>query len=162
MKYLLGVIFIVILVLGIFCIKKTEVLNTEYKIAVLSMGGHIFEAEVADSYSLQDLGLSGREYISEDKAMIFVFPMSGVYKFWMKDMKFPIDIIWLSPEPSDTTSLENNLQSKIIYIEKNVSPNTYPKTFGSNVSSKYVVEVASGTVDRLDLDVGDSVSFYIQ
>lgn len=40
-------------------------------------------------------GLSGREGLAEDEGMLFLFDLPGKYQFWMKDMLFPIDIIWI-------------------------------------------------------------------
>ena len=41
-------------------------------------------------------GLSGRPYLDQDKGMLFIFAKSDIYRFWMPDMHFPIDIIWIN------------------------------------------------------------------
>jgi uncharacterized protein len=88
-------------------------------------------------------GLSGRQNLAQNKAMLFKFDGMSVHCFWMRDMKFSIDIVWL------------NEQNQVTSIEKNVSPETYPNNFchdGHNV-----IEFAAGTVDRLSLKPGDQV-----
>lgn len=40
-------------------------------------------------------GLSGRNNLAEDQGMLFIFEKKGKYGFWMRDMKFPIDIIYI-------------------------------------------------------------------
>src|SRR3989344_3587537 len=66
----------------------------------------------------QQQGLSGRDGLKDDEGMLFVFANSGEHLFWMKDMKFPIDIIWL------------NDNREVIYIKKNARPELYPETYG--------------------------------
>lgn len=89
----------------------------------------------------REKGLSGRESLAHDRAMMFQFEISRNECFWMNDMKFNIDMIWLDTE------------NRINAIERNVSPDTYPKNFCHE--GKSVIELAAGTADRLNLKVGD-------
>lgn len=111
----------------------------------LKIADTILKVEVASTPELQTQGLSGRNGLNENDGMLFVFDHSGVYYFWMKDMNFSIDMIWL----------DKNL--KVIYIEKNATPESYPKTFGPNKDSLYVLEVVPGFSDKHNLKEGDSV-----
>jgi uncharacterized membrane protein (UPF0127 family) len=136
--------------------------SSDYQTTTMTMGQGVyttaFTAEIADTSALQELGLSFRSSIDQKSAMIFVFPIEGNYKFWMKDMNFPLDIIWLvddTPASANTSAR----QGKIIYIEKNLAPSTYPAGFGPDGNSLYVIEVASGTADRLHLSLGQNVTF---
>ena len=63
----------------------------------LFMKGRILVcASVADTPEARQQGLSGRAGLGESEGMLFVFPKDGEYAFWMKDMRFSIDILWLS------------------------------------------------------------------
>ncbi len=66
--------------------------------ADLNVDGHILRVEIADTMAARAQGLSGRERLAENEGMFFIFPISAIYPFWMKDMKFPIDIIWIRGE----------------------------------------------------------------
>lgn len=88
--------------------------------------------EVADTEAEQERGLSGRSEIPKNYGMLFVFPDSGKHGFWMKDMKAPIDIIWIK----DT--------GEIVGIEEAVQPETYPAVFYPPEPVSYVLEVAAG------------------
>jgi len=101
--------------------------------------------EIADTESKRIRGLSGRERLADGVGMLFIFPISGIYSFWMKDMNFPIDIIWL-----DETF-------KIVHIEANVEPNTFPKSFAPTLPSRYVVELNAGVASFKNLVVGQSL-----
>lgn len=52
-------------------------------------------AEYVDTPEAMARGLSGRDSLSPDRGMLFRFIVPGIYPFWMKDMRFPIDIVWL-------------------------------------------------------------------
>ena len=68
-----------------------------------------FDAEIAEAPAELQKGLSGRDSLAEDKAMLFIFKDKGLHAFWMKDMKFPIDIIYIN-------------DNKIVSIVENAPP----------------------------------------
>jgi len=92
-------------------------------------------------------GLSGHPGLASDEGMLFFFDYSGKPGFWMKDMLFPIDIIWISDE------------WKIVDITKNISSDTYPQTFAPKSDARYVLEVRAGFADAHMLKIGQAVSF---
>jgi len=91
-------------------------------------------------------GLSGRDGLKDNTGMLFVFKEVGKYPFWMKDMKFAIDIIWIN-------------EGKIVYIEHNapipVTQNI--PTFTPDVSAKYVLEINAGLSQKYGFKIGDEV-----
>ena len=56
----------------------------------------VIQAEVVSRLADLRQGLSGRASLPTDHGMLFVFSKSDIYEFWMKDMKFPLDIIWIN------------------------------------------------------------------
>lgn len=62
------------------------------------VGQQRFRVEVAASESTREKGLSGRTDLPTDAGMWFAMPAPGMHGFWMKDMVFPIDLIWISPD----------------------------------------------------------------
>ena len=121
--------------------------ESPYKTIDIKMAGKAFSAEIADTFSLRELGLSNRASIASDKAMLFIFDIDDNHQFWMKDMNFAIDMIWL------------DANKKVLYIAKKATPESYPQTFGPSKNSRYVIEVKSGIADSIGLQVGDAVSF---
>ncbi len=107
----------------------------------------IFKIEIADTPALQQLGLSGRADLAAGDALLFPFPKDAYYPFWMKDMNFPIDIIWI------------NKDKKIVHIVEHASPASYPQTFQSPVLARYVLEVRDGIVKEKGIKVGDKAEF---
>src|SRR3989344_4337050 len=102
--------------------------------------------EVADTDDSRIKGLSGREDVPADYAMVFVFSEEGRYGFWMKDMLVSLDIIWLSNEGS------------IVHIEENVSPATYPNVFFPPKPAKYVLEMRQSAASVHGFVVGTDLS----
>ena len=144
---------------GIFWIKKTNEINTPTIIEVnekvagvemarkkesktIKIGRGIFEAEILDTDEKRVRGLSGRESLEQEKVMLFVFEEESYPGIWMKDMAFPIDIAWVDKN------------GKIIHIEKDVSPKTFPKVFFPPAKSLYVLETNAGFFDSHNLGVG--------
>lgn len=103
------------------------------------------DVEIAKTSQKQKLGLCCRDSLAEDKGMLFVYDNSAVRKFWMKDTRIPLDMYWLDE------------QNKIIYIEHSVQPESYPKSFGSDLPSRYVLETNAGYAKTHGIQVGQTV-----
>jgi hypothetical protein len=131
-------------------LKKNETINSSNTINGVKINDIVLKVEVASSNIERAKGLSDRESLSADTGMLFVFNNSGKYSFWMKDMNFPIDIIWID---------EN---SKIVFIEKDAKPESYPALLGGLVDSKYVLETVSGFTSKNNIKIGDTVNFLSQ
>src|SRR3989338_3180334 len=67
--------------------------------------GQNIKVDLALTMLEQAQGLSGREVLGENEGMLFVFDTPGKYSFWMKDMKFAIDIIWFTPSEGNEAGL---------------------------------------------------------
>ncbi len=105
----------------------------------------VITAEVADTKSSRELGLSGREKMEEGEGLLFVFDTPGRYGFWMKDMTFPLDIMWI------------NQNGIIVEIERDVTPESYPKTYINASPASYVLEVNAGVSEKQGLFIGSKV-----
>lgn len=126
------------IVSGIFVYRLTTADTSQ-----IVFGGKQFHAEVASTPVAREQGLSNRDGLAPGNAMVFAFDSADTQCFWMRDMKFAIDIVWLDE------------QDKITYIEPRVDPSTYPKSFCHN--AKHVLEFPAGTAGSLKVKVGDQV-----
>ena len=116
------------------------------KVSVV-IGSRTIVASVADTQVLQEKGLSGTASLSADQAMLFVFRSPSKYSFWMKDMHYPIDMIWLDSK------------KKVVFIKKHATPESYPEQFIPTTPAQYVLEVSDGFTDTQKVHVGDIVEF---
>ena len=127
-----------------------QIENTKY----VKTGGQTIKVETVSTPEMQEKGLSGKNILKENEGMLFVFNHQDKYSFWMKDMNFPIDIIWLAPP---LAGQGEGLQ--VVYIKKDAKPESFPEIFKPNRNSKYVLEVVSGFSEKNNLKVGDNAEF---
>jgi uncharacterized membrane protein (UPF0127 family) len=117
-------------------------------VKTLAIGTTTLNIEVANTNEAREKGLSGRSGLAPNEGMLFIFREPGYYGFWMKDMKFPIDIAWLDQN------------KKIIFIAKDVSPYTYPQVFmPTSTPALYVLETGAGFFENHNLKIGDTAQF---
>jgi len=108
------------------------------------------EVEIADTPEKRTKGLSGRDSLDQNKGMLFVFPKGSNATFWMKDMKFDLDIFWIR-------------DAKVVKIDKNTkaqkagTPDDKLTLYHSEGPIDYVLEVNSGFADKNSIKVGDKV-----
>lgn len=100
---------------------------------------------LAASAAVRERGLSGTAGLGESEGMLFLFEYPGRMAFWMKDMRFPIDIIWIGSD------------WKVVDITHDLAPETYPQTFSPLSDAQYVLEVNAGFAERHGIAVGRSV-----
>ena len=109
------------------------------------LGDKTFRLDVAATVADRERGLSGRSGLADDQAMLFVFDAPGIHCIWMKDMKFPIDIVWL------------NEARNVVKLAARVTPDTYPQNFCPDSPAAFVIELPEGTAEQQQLQVGQSV-----
>ncbi len=101
---------------------------------------------IADDDCKRRSGLSNSKQLDASHGMLFIFNEEGKHGFWMKDMNYSIDIVWL------------NKNKEIIGIKNNVKPSTFPTIFGEEYISSYVLELPSGFSIKNDLKVGEKIN----
>lgn len=121
----------------------TQIAPVQY----VELSGAKVKVELATTPEAKALGLGGRSGLAENTGMLFVFYQSDKYAFWMKDMLFPIDIIWIRDD------------GEVVYVKKNLGPASYPATFRPEENAKYVLEVPAGFSLKNNLKLGDKVKF---
>ncbi|HET6863825.1 MAG TPA: DUF192 domain-containing protein [Candidatus Saccharimonadales bacterium] len=116
---------------------------------LVKINGFTFKAEAPNNQAAFDKGLGGRSCILPDEAMIFPFKSPGQYAFWMKGMKFPIDILWIS---------SNHI---IIAEQVNLQPSSYPKKYANptNLPAQYVLEIKANRTKELKIAPGAIAQF---
>lgn len=128
----------------------------------IKINNAVFSVEIASTTIEQSRGLSGRDSLPQDSGMLFLFNYPGVQSFWMKDMKFPIDIIWIG---NNSSSSENNdWNGNVLGFAENASiqPNAELwklKIYNSPNGVSSVLEVNAGTVKKDNIKIGDTVNY---
>ena len=109
-------------------------------------GKDCFDVEVVSKPKDMEIGLQGRNGLNQ-KGMLFNFVEDGRYRFWMKSMRFSLDIIWI------------DVNSRIVHIASNVPPCTSDPcpTYFSEQNARMVLEVPAGTTESHNVKVGDVI-----
>ncbi len=116
----------------------------------VTINGNIIEVELADETEERSQGLMFRKSMARDNGMLFLFDEEGFYSFWMMNVNFNLDIIWI------------NNNGSIVHIERDVhSCFISCPSYSSRDSARYVLELNSGVAKEFDLQVGSFVDLNI-
>ncbi|OGY08196.1 MAG: hypothetical protein A2700_00355 [Candidatus Blackburnbacteria bacterium RIFCSPHIGHO2_01_FULL_44_64] len=118
----------------------------------LTVGSSQFKVEVAQTEQARKTGLSGRESLPEDSGMLFVLEKKDEQPaFWMKGMKFPIDIIWIND------NVVSEITSNVPTIPDNTPDPQIPK-YAPRAKVDYVLEIPAGVANKRGIKVGDTIT----
>lgn len=142
--YIIVLITVLLLTVLIFYYGFTK--PSEDDRLVIQVGSAIVKAEVADDEIEQLHGLMFRESLARDGGMFFVFNSEEQLGFWMKNMKFPIDIIFIDKD------------FRIVDIKENFRPCvSEPCEIYYSKPAQYALEVNNGFVQVNEIGIGDKV-----
>lgn len=130
--------------------ESTKVAQDEWRVhypvvVPIVIGATTVQASIADSLPERIKGLSDTPYLPDGIVKLFAFGAEGEHSIWMKDMNYPIDIIWVAKA------------GQIVHIKKDVAPETYPESFASPKPAWYVIETPAGFVEKSGIKIGDEV-----
>jgi uncharacterized membrane protein (UPF0127 family) len=111
------------------------------------INGQKINVEIPKNSDEFEKGLAGRPCILPNQGMFFAFKKDGQYPFWMKGMKFPIDIVWITST------------HRVAAQEINESPKTYPDKFVNKIPAQYVLELKANRSKELRMEIGSTVQF---
>jgi|SRR5688572_7465650 len=110
-------------------------------------------AEIAATGEERATGLMRRTTLARNSGMLFVFPGESINQFWMKDTLIPLDMVWIDS------------QKRVIYVEKGAPPCPVIRrecpSYGPSAPALYVLELASGSADRLGIKPGATLAFQV-
>ncbi len=117
----------------------------------VKIGEQYIVADTAKTQSERDKGLSGRDSIGLNEGMYFIFDTPGIYGFWMKGMKIPIDLVWISN--GEIVGFEENMQPP---ADLN-APDSELKNYLPPEPVDRVLELHVGRVALLKAEIGEAV-----
>ena len=138
----LFVVLILVVLVSASYLNGKGILFTS-KGSTVTIGANTFAVEVEKTPAAREQGLSGRSSLQADHGMLFLFDTPDRYAFWMKDMYFPLDIIWI-------------LDGKVVYLEKNV-PANFSGIIDPPTDANQVLEINAGNADKTGINEGDKV-----
>ena len=103
----------------------------------------------ANTPQLREQGLSNTQNLPTDTGLFFVFDAPETTGFWMKDMQYPIDIVWI------------NEKKRVIDIDDHVTPESYPTVYYPSEPVQYVLEISADQAKTLGLTIGTKIDFAV-
>ncbi len=151
MKKILFVFALLFIIVAGMVIAQNYLKNNSFleKNPIAVINDRTFELTVADSAEEKEVGLSKATSLPENKGMIFLFEKPDYYSFWMKNMKIPIDIIYINND--EIVTIHNNVQPPANPSE---SLNIYTPTEPSNK----VLEIQGNLSEKYNFKKGDKVT----
>ncbi len=146
------ILFILILLAGgtlagVFFLRSQSASESVGPYVVIEGVEEQVRVTVVDTPQTREQGLSGRSTLAPNEGMLFIFDSPEKLSFWMKDMLFSIDIIWIG---SDWT---------VVDTTEHLTPESYPTTVSPRSPAQYVLEVPAGFIQAHDVEIGRSVTF---
>lgn len=151
MKIIIGLFGLLLLVLILAIGSQILIKNTIFSFGATSkvtINRQTFKATVAKTLKEKQIGLSEKKSLKPGEGMLFVFEAPDYYPFWMKNMKIPLDIIFIKDD-------------RIVTLYKNVQPpvndtSNLPLLRPSEPINK-VLEITAGLSDKYMIKEGDIV-----
>lgn len=148
----LVLVIFLIMIFAIMGFAKQGSINGVFnnQLKIILPNGKIVLAEVADTVEKRTKGLSGRDRLNNNSAMLFIFDKENYHSFWTPNMNFALDIVWLDSD------------YRIVDVAKNVQPmsneplNKLPR-YVNQIPARYVLEFNAGFCEEYNLVNGDYV-----
>lgn len=121
--------------------------------AVVTVGTASFKVELAITQDQRTQGLSGRTTLAPRSGMLFVFDEEALYSFWMKEMRFPLDVVWI------------DARCTVVDILRMAPPPAPGQgldelaIYNPDAPALYVLEVNGGETGAVGVRLGDRVEF---
>lgn len=135
-----------------FCLIVFAVLATSWlgqmnatNIRTLKTNRQLYSLKISNTPESRNLGLGGRKSLPHSEGMLFVFDTQAVRCFWMKDMRFDIDIIWADSH------------KKVVHVVHGATPESYPKMYCPQSLAAYVIELNAGEAKKAGITTGDQL-----
>jgi hypothetical protein len=137
-----------LLLLCLLLIPASGCLNGETPVVVVKFeNGATIKADIAKNQDERARGLMFRESLEENSGMLFVFEEEGHHAFWMKNVRFPLDILWLDRD------------LRVVHISANTPPCIAEPCgiYASPKPAKYVLEVKANFTHENNIKIGDQL-----
>ncbi len=143
-----AIIFSFVIISILFFVKPWESQFVENKVEITFDNGLQIFVDIADIKPSRKRGLMYREKMESNEGMLFVFDTEDYYSFWMRNMKFPVDMIWI------------DMDNRVIHIEEDV-----PVCVGEACEfypplkpAKYMLEINAGVASHGRIKIGDRIT----
>ena len=130
--------------------NENNVVNNQSNSYVI-INNYTINVELALTNEERQKGLMGKEILNDNDGMLFIFENEEIHEFWMKNMIISLDIIWI------------NSDGEVVHVEKQVPPcEENCDIYSPLLPAKYVLELSSGSAERLIIENGTEIQLFIK
>lgn len=147
MKFFLSLIFLLLSTWGTAQPAPLPLYHENYQ-QPITIGRHSFLAEIVDTPKSMQKGMMFRPHISENHAMLFIYPNPQPMTFWMKNMQIALDILFF-----DQRGVLQEIKSNVPPCQTPKCP-VYPAKHDNN---QFVVEIQAGLAAKQGITIGDKL-----
>ncbi len=146
------------LFMGVGCAQPQAIVDGKMDVEV---GNETFSCIIVADNDSRTVGLGNHPGLGRNDAMLFSFPDSKVRSFLMRDCTFDIDIIFLDPTGRITAMHAMLVEDPKGDNESQFQYEMRLKKYSSRFNAQYAIEFAGGTLERLNLSMGDQIELNI-
>jgi len=145
------IILIVGLVLILVGLVVSFTITTFKPTTQVKIASGVYSLWLADTDTSRAQGLSGVEKLHLNGGLLMAYDVNDTHGIWMKDMNFPLDLVWLDSK------------KEVVYIVKNAPPENPARTiYTPKNPARYVLELPAGSVQKAGIKTGDTATFNIK
>lgn len=141
-------ILVIFVALFYFQRRSSGGIMSMFQSSTATVNEQTYKVDVAKTQEEKEIGLSEKSELADDQGMIFTFDTPGYYSFWMKKMKFPIDIVFIR-------------DNRIVEVYQNALPPASEKEslpiYTPLEPADMVLELKAGQAEKNKLKKGDEV-----
>ena len=119
----------------------------------VSVGGAAFEVEIAFTPEGRTRGLSGRDSLADGAGMLFVFEGGAASSFWMREMRFALDFVWIG-DGCEVVDIHAAVPAPPTGMALGDLP-----IYSSRTPARYNLEINAGAAAARGIEIGDAVKF---
>jgi len=133
-------------------IETKEVVQPKLETKQIVIGTKEYKINLTQTEEDRKKGLAIFDSLPANEGMLFSFDQEDYYVFWMKDMKFNIDIIFLDQDKKVLEVFES------VKAEPGVQDMDL-KTYSSKLKSQFIIELKEGETRKNGIKPGNAVLF---
>lgn len=119
----------------------------------VSVGGAAFEVEIAFTPEDRGRGLSGRDSLADGSGMLFVFKNGQASSFWMREMRFDLDFVWIG-DGCEVVDIHARVPAPAAGTGVGDLP-----IYSSEPPARYNLEINAGEAAKRGIEIGDRARF---
>jgi len=145
------IILVIGLVLILVGLVVSFALTTFKPTTQVRIGSGVYSLWLADTEASRIQGLSDVDKLHLNGGLLMAYDTNDTHGIWMKDMNFPLDLIWLDSN------------KEVVYIVKNAPPENPARTvYSPKDTARYVLELPAGSVKKAGIKTGDTATFNLK